>query len=129
MEKLKEFADSVARADEKNLSRNVRKAVTFIAENYQKSITLEDAAETIGVSAMYAGQLFKKEMGCSFKQYLSEFRVEKAKDLLRSGNYRIYEVSQMTGYQTPQYFCNIFKKITGISPMEFVEHENRRQKE
>lgn len=129
LEKLKEFADSVARADEKNLSRNVRKAVTFIAENYQKSITLEDAAETIGVSAMYAGQLFKKEMGCSFKQYLSEFRVEKAKDLLRSGNYRIYEVSQMTGYQTPQYFCNIFKKITGISPMEFVEHENRRQKE
>lgn len=127
LEKLKEFMDLMARADGKSLSRNVRKAVAYIMENYQKNITLEDVAEEIGVSAMYAGQIFKKEMGISFKRYLLEVRVEKAKELLRSGNYRIYEVSQMTGYQTTQYFCNVFKKVTGISPSEFMEYETKGQ--
>lgn len=119
--------EQMAQADGRNLSRNVRKAVAYIMENYQDAITLEDVAEEIGVSAMYAGQLFKKEIGVSFKRYLSEARVEKAKELLRSGNYRIYEVSRMTGYQTTQYFCNVFKKVTGISPGEFMEYENKEQ--
>jgi two-component system response regulator YesN len=127
LEKLKGFTEQMAQADGRNLSRNVRKAVAYIMENYQDAITLEDVAEEIGVSAMYAGQLFKKEMGVSFKRYLSEARVEKAKELLRSGNYRIYEVSRMTGYQTTQYFCNVFKKVTGISPGEFMEYENKEQ--
>lgn len=119
LERLRRAASLLAQSSRGNLSRPMRKAVAYITEQYNRAITLEDVAEQIGMSAVYTGQIFKKEMGIPFKQYLAQVRVERAKELLQSGDYRIYEVAQMVGYQTTQYFCNVFKKATGISPAEY----------
>lgn len=75
------------------------------------------------MNAVYLGQLFKKEMLIPFKQYLTEIRIEKAKELLRSGEYKVYQVSGMVGYQTTQYFSTVFKKVTGVSPAEYVQNQ------
>ncbi len=119
LEKLQELLKLFAAASGKDFSKNIRRAVAYINEHYTENITLEEVADVLGMNAMYTGQIFKKEMGISFKQYLAELRVEKAKGLLRSGNYKIYQVGEMVGYQSTQYFCSVFKKLTGVSPAEY----------
>lgn len=119
LEKLQSLLKLFTEASGKDFSKNTRRAVAYINEHYTENITLEEVADRLGMNAVYAGQVFKKEMGVSFKQYLAELRVEKAKELLRSGNYKIYQVGEMVGYQTTQYFCNVFKKVTGVSPAEY----------
>jgi len=104
-----------------NYSHSVRKAIKYIHKNYNKDISLKELAGVMGVSFIYASQLFKKEIGKPFKVYLVNYRMQKAKELLESGNYRIYEVSEMVGYQTVQYFCQTFKRITGKNPGEFIK--------
>ena len=68
---------------------------------------------------MYLSRLFKQETGTAFSAYVTQIRIEKAVELLKSGNYKIYEVSEMTGYQTVQYFSKAFKKVTGKNPKDY----------
>lgn len=56
----------------------------------------------------------------SFMQYLTRFRIEKAKSLLAKKRYMVYEVAEMVGYSDPAYFSRMFKQVTGLSPVEFV---------
>lgn len=112
-EKLEVLKDSA-------VSKNIRRVLLFIEAHYNEDISLEEIGRILSVNPMYAGQLFKKEMGIPFKQYLCEYRVERAKVLLQTGDYKIYEVGALVGYQTTQYFCNIFKKVTGKSPSDFI---------
>ena len=102
-----------------SVSPKIREALKHVHSHLDKDISLEDIASIISVSSVYAGQLFKKEMGISFSKYLTQIRIEKAKTLLKSSNYKIYEISEMVGYKTVQYFSNIFKKITGVNPSDY----------
>lgn len=113
------IVDTLERLKTPRYSRNVHEAIKHIRKNYNKDITLEELAEVMGVSVIYASQLFKKEVGESFKTYLTGYRMQKAKELLESGKYKIYEVSEMVGYQTVQYFCQTFKRLTGKNPGEY----------
>ena len=112
--------DSIIQARNSNYSRSVSEALKFISQNYNRDITLEKLAAVMGVSEIYACQLFKKEVGEAFKAYLIGFRVKKAKELLESGKYKIYEISEMVGYQTVQYFCQTFKRLTGKNPGDYL---------
>jgi two-component system response regulator YesN len=100
-------------------SKKIEGLLKFIHDNYQRDITLTEIADQLGVSLIYSSQLFKKEVGVSFIAYVTHYRIEKAKELIESGQYKIYEVSSMVGYQTVQYFSKIFKKITGKNPSDF----------
>ena len=72
----------------------------------------------------YLGKLFKKEIGRNFSHYVMEKRMEMAKSLIMGGKKdRIYEVAEKVGYgSNPQYFSQVFKKYTGISPLEYKEY-------
>lgn len=96
----------------------VQRAISYIHENYNKEITLRGIAEVMDVSEIYASQYFKKETGVSYMDYLTDYRISIAKKLIKE-DYKIYEVSEMVGYQTVQYFSRIFKKLTGYSPKEY----------
>ena len=96
-----------------------REVLKYINSNLEKDISLEDIAEIMKVSPVYAGKLFKKELGISFNKYLMQVRIERAKALLKSGDYKIYEISTIVGYNTVQYFSSIFKKATGVSPKDY----------
>ncbi|MBW7456549.1 helix-turn-helix domain-containing protein, partial [Paenibacillus sepulcri] len=97
-------------------SRKIRDVLQYIHANYQKDISLNEVADRLGLSLIYTSQLFKKEVGISFVVYLARYRIERAQELLETGNYKIYEVGSMVGYQTVQYFCKTYKRITGRNP-------------
>jgi two-component system response regulator YesN len=97
----------------------VKKCITFIKNNYSKNITLSDAAKNAEVSHSYLSFIFKQETGINFNIYLSRWRVEQAKKLLKSTNMRIYEVAERVGFSNPYYFSKVFKELTGVSCKDF----------
>jgi two-component system response regulator YesN len=97
----------------------VKKCITFIQQNYTKNITLTDAAENADVSHSYLSFIFKQETGINFNIWLSKFRVEEAKKLLRNTNMRIYQVAEKVGFSNPYYFSKVFKESAGQSCKEY----------
>jgi len=91
----------------------------YIEKCYDKNITLEEIAAQLHVNRNYLSQLFKKVTGEPFVMYINKHRIRKAKELMMSGNYMVYEVSEMVGFQNSTYFSQVFKSITGYSPSEF----------
>jgi two-component system response regulator YesN len=97
------------------------KAIAFIDENFVKQIQLHDAAEAANVSTAYLSRLFGEHMNSSFIDYLTVLRVERAEKLIRENRSSIKEVSFAVGYQDPNYFSKIFRKIVGISPSMYAQ--------
>ncbi|PDO09762.1 MAG: hypothetical protein BLM47_10785 [Candidatus Reconcilbacillus cellulovorans] len=91
-----------------------------VAERYSQKVSFAELARELGLHRNYLSFLFKKETGMSFMQYLTRFRIEKAKSLLAKKRYMVYEVAEMVGYSDPAYFSRMFKQVTGLSPVEFV---------
>ena len=73
-------------------------------------------------SSSYVCTLFKNETGKTLNQYLTEFRMEKAKSLLKDSRYKINDISSKVGYSDGNYFGKTFKKFVGLSPSEYREH-------
>ena len=108
-----------------NANPIVRQAVEIIRKNYATQLTLDGIASRLDVSSEYFSQLFSRQMGIPFTSYLKRYRVDAAKRLLLERRWKMQDIAAMTGYQTAQYFCRIFKEVTGISPSEFVRHYNQ----
>ena len=106
--------------EDENLERSnlvaVKLAKQYIIENYNKNITLKDVADNVFLSQNYLSELFKREMGEGFYEFLSMYRISVAKNLLVTTNLRIYEISESIGYNDPVTFGRAFKKITGYTP-------------
>jgi len=92
----------------------------YVETCYHKTITLEEIAAELHVNRNYLSQLFKRVTGEPFVTYLNKYRVEKAKELIGTGKYMIYEISEMVGFQNSTYFSQVFKSIAGCSPSEYV---------
>ncbi len=91
----------------------------YVMEHYKERITLGQAAEALNISQGYLSTAFKKQSGESFTNYVSVIKIEKAKELIASHQYMMYEVSDLLGFDTPFYFSKVFKKVTGMSPKEY----------
>lgn len=102
--------------DEKTNIIAVKLAKQYIVENYNRNITLKDVADAVFLSQNYLSELFKKEVGEGFYDFLSSYRVNIAKELLITTNLKIYEISENIGYNDPVTFGRVFKKITGYTP-------------
>jgi two-component system response regulator YesN len=94
------------------------KALSFIRENYNRGIQLTDAAEAAGVNTAHLSRLFTKYLGINFIDYLTTLRINEAERLLREKPITVKEAAFASGYQDPNYFSKIFKKIKGILPTE-----------
>ncbi len=92
---------------------------TIIYENYQDKITTEYLSKKINYSQRYLSLIFKKETGKTILQFLTEYRIEKAKQLLKEKDSKIYTVANAVGYTRNSHFNNIFKKYVGISPYDY----------
>ena len=104
----------------KKLSPVVSCAVDYIKENYGAyNLKIETIAKSINISSSRLSVLFKNEMGCTVNEYITSFRIWKAQLLLREGKHKVYEVADMVGYGTSQYFSQIFYQKVGVSPKEF----------
>lgn len=94
-------------------------ALEYIRKNYNKEITLESISAHVNVSSFYFSKCFKESIGINFIDYLTEFRIEAAKDMLKKGEFNIKEICFEVGYSDPNYFSRVFKKIEGVSPTEY----------
>ncbi|MCI8893356.1 MAG: response regulator [Lachnospiraceae bacterium] len=130
---LKRYADNGdGRAQEvwseeaylQNIRRNAREyigeAVRFIQENLsEETLNIKQVAEEVHLNAMYFGRIFKQCMDMSFKQYLLEERMKKAKMLLSRSNASISQISEQVGMPNASYFTQQFKKQAGCLPTEY----------
>jgi two-component system response regulator YesN len=96
------------------------KAMEYIHEHYTETIQLGDAAEAALVSAAYLSRLFSEHLKTNFVDYLTERRIERAEKLIRESRMNIKEVAYAVGYQDPNYFSKIFKKVTGLLPTQYA---------
>lgn len=93
--------------------------VNGICRDYANKIYLDEYAKEIKVTPEYAGSLFSKETGKSFCMFLRDVRMEKAIELIKSSDDKIYEIAYKTGYSDVKYFCRVFKEYTGTSPKSY----------
>ena len=102
------------------ISSVVEKAISYMKENYQNSdLTMSALAEHLGVSSVTLSVEFRNEMDIKPSDYLSNLRMEKAKELLRCSDMRIREISCSVGYEDDRVFLRRFKRYTGVTPGEY----------
>lgn len=97
----------------------INDAKKFIEENYIMEITLEEVAHYMNFSPYYFSKLFKKQTGINFIDFLTNIRMEKAKELINIGELSMKEIANKVGYKDPNYFSRVFKKNVGINPREY----------
>lgn len=95
------------------------KAKEFIEKNFNKDITLEETAHYVGVSSYYFSKIFKTLVGKNYMDYVTDLRIEKAKDMMENTSESIKEICYEVGYNDPNYFSRVFKKIEGVTPSEY----------
>ncbi|WJH31755.1 response regulator [Paenibacillus sp. CC-CFT742] len=104
---------------EKKSNKLVDQVKQYVEQHYAEEISFEAIAKGLFVHPKYLSQLFKRVTGENFVGYLNGYRIQKAIELLQSGHYMVYEVSEMTGFRNATYFSQVFKMLTGKSPSEF----------
>ncbi len=112
-----DLVEEVAKSKIKTVS-HLEKALAVIAKTYSENPSLEKVAEESAVSPYYLSHLFKEKLGTTFVEYMTSVKIEKAKELLKSGN-TVETVSEAVGYNDSNYFSKIFKKQVGLTPTQY----------
>lgn len=110
-------------------SRMVREMVAVMEENYGMRLGLDIFSEKFRLTPEYISNLFGKETGMTFSNYLKKIRIEKAKELILATDMKIYEIACSVGYPDQKYFSKVFKEYTGVSAKQFaidIRKEERR---
>lgn len=97
----------------------ISRVQSYIQEHFAEELTLNVLAERFYVSPSYLSRLFKKKTGVNFIDYLTGYRLEKAKEYLTKTSRKVYHISEMIGYENPRYFSRLFKEATGCTPQEY----------
>jgi len=97
----------------------IKRACDYIDEHPAHNLSLAEAAEMVNLSASHFSALFKKSTGQTYLNYVNRVRIEKAKELLRIPEYKVYEVAEKAGFATLPYFNRVFKQALGITPLEY----------
>lgn len=105
-----------------NCSDATQKALTYISLHYGENISLDEVSEHIGINSAYLSRLFKRDIGKGFVEFLNEYRVEKAKELI-SQDVRLKEIVGRTGFSSYNYFFKVFKEVTRMTPQEYKREE------
>lgn len=97
----------------------IQSAATYILRNYSIKISIQDVARHVGLNPSYLGSLFKSEFHVSPQEYLRNYRIERACDLMSNPLLSIGDISRSVGYDDQLQFSKIFKKIKGMSPKAY----------
>lgn len=112
-----ELGDRVLESQSKKL---IKRAIPYIEENYTKdSISLNEVASAVEVSANYFSTVFRQETGMTFTEYVTKKRMDKAKHLLRQTERPSGDIAAEVGFKDPHYFSFVFKKTQGCTPREY----------
>ncbi|WP_438350321.1 response regulator transcription factor [Paenibacillus sp. FA6] len=104
----------------------IKKAQSFIDDNYMYEITLPMLAEKYNYNPSYFSELFKSKVGKTYVQYITEVRMKHACKLLEESNLGLWDIAELTGFSNPSYFSSKFKKVFGISPTDYRQRLPRK---
>ncbi len=114
------IVDYLIKKKEGNNRKIIDRILKIIEENYSKT-SIQDIANEVYLSPNYISVIFKKEIGQSFTEYMVNFKMEKAKQMLKETSLKVYQIGTMVGYSNISYFCSAFKNFYGVSPSEYRE--------
>ena len=97
----------------------IRETKNYIMNHYQEELSLDSLAKNVHLAPKYLSKLFKSEENIGITQFLNEIRMEKAKELLLSFNYKVSDISRLVGFNSHSYFIKSFQKYTGMTPDKF----------
>jgi AraC-like DNA-binding protein len=101
-------------------SAAIEKAVSHVLAHYDRPVSIEELAHLSGLSSSHFRLMFKRITGMTSVQFQHYIRINKAKDLLLSGECNVTEAAMAVGFQDIYYFSRLFKKMTGVSPSGFI---------
>lgn len=106
--------------------KEVRKPIVSQVRNYIKEhvtehLSLNEVAAVFGLSPNYLSQLFKKYNDIGYNDFVTQCKIDEARKLLGNGDYKVYEVAEMLGFESAFYFSKVFKKVVGIPPTEYMQ--------
>jgi AraC-like DNA-binding protein len=99
-----------------------QKALSFIAENYSRPITVNEIAKHVNLSRSRLFRIFHQQIFISPQQYLTEYRIREARNLLELRSGSIKEIAQAVGIEDPYYFSTLFKQLTGKTPTQYMKY-------
>lgn len=101
--------------------KTIEQIKAYIQANLDKRLTLGNVAAVFGFSPNYLSQLFAKQGGCSFVEYITQEKIRAAKEMMQAGDVKIFEISEQLGFENAFYFSKVFKKQEGCSPREYMQ--------
>lgn len=101
--------------------------VDYIERNIKKGISLEDVANHVNISTYYLSKIFKKEMGVNFITYITDRKMDLAKEMLTTTDVPVLNIALDLAYNEANYFSKAFKKKTGYTPSEYREKFSKRK--
>lgn len=102
-----------------SIRREILEVTDYIGANYGKELSVERLASIVFLTPDYLSRLFKKSMGKSISQYIRQFRMEKARELLTGTNRKVIDIGEAVGYPNYSYFCQSFREYFGTSPERY----------
>ena len=97
----------------------IQEAITYMEQNYQRDLTVEELADVCKLNRSYFSKLFKETMGCPPQEFLIRMRLSKATELMKTSRSSIGDIAQLCGYPNQLHFSRALKKRYGISPREW----------
>ncbi|MBF9016502.1 MULTISPECIES: response regulator [unclassified Oceanispirochaeta] len=111
--------ENVLNSSKKQFSLITSQTISYIEKHFKENISLSYIADTLAVSESHISRIFKKETGINFVPWVNKYRVEYSLDLLASGEYKLYDIADLSGFSDYKYYTRQFKRVMGISPTEF----------
>lgn len=100
----------------KHLDKRIQKVLHYISNHYNEALSVQKMAEMVNLSDMYFGWLFKKETAMTFHKFINSIRMNRAKEMLCSGEYKVNEVAYLCGFSDVFYFSRVFKEYYNYAP-------------
>jgi AraC-like DNA-binding protein len=97
----------------------IKKAIDYVEMNYSRKISIAELAHHIGLDRSYLGSVFKEQLDTSLQDFLINYRIDKACELMKNVNLSIGDISRSVGYDDPLQFSKLFKRTRSISPREY----------
>jgi AraC-like DNA-binding protein len=105
---------------------HIQKAINYIQKNIYSKITIAELAEHVGVKPEYLSALCKQTLNCTMSQYISKRKIDEAKKLLRFTDKSLSEIATLLCFSSQSHFQTHFKKVRGITPMEYRNKYNKK---
>lgn len=125
-ELCQQAATHLVELQRENEDNTIFKVIHYVDREFRSRLQLQDLAKHFHMNATYLGQLFKKQTGKSYNDYLNQKRIEEAKKLLKRTQLKISDIALQIGYPSTDYFVSKFKILTGVVPSVYKNRDENK---